>query len=200
MRRMLLWIAAAVGVGAVALVGGWIYVSSTVEEPPFREAARDGDFAVRDYPALVVAEIERAGARREAVRAGFGPLAAYIFARERPGEKIAMTAPVTQEPAGEGTWTVRFVMPEGRGLDDLPAPNATGQVALRRLEPSRRAVVRFSGVADDESLARQTRRLEAWIAAQGLTPAGAPPVFAYYNDPMTPGFLRRNEVMIEVAR
>ena len=29
---------------------------------------------------------------------GFGPLADYIFAKDRAGEKIAMTAPVTQAP------------------------------------------------------------------------------------------------------
>jgi hypothetical protein len=36
------------------------------------------------------------------------------------------------------------------------------------------------------------------MAAQGLSPA-SDAVFAYYNDPLTPGFLRRNEVLIEVA-
>ena len=38
----------------------------------------------------------------------------------------------------------------------------------------------------------------AWIDAQGLTPTG-PVEFAYYNDPFTPWFLRRNEVLVEVA-
>jgi hypothetical protein len=59
-------------------------------------------------------------------------------------------------------------------------------------------VVRFSGVADDALLARQTARLVDWIAAQGFEQTGAPPTYAYYNDPFTPGFLRRNEVMIDL--
>jgi hypothetical protein len=36
------------------------------------------------------------------------------------------------------------------------------------------------------------------MSARGLTPEG-PAVYAYYNDPFTPGFLRRNEVMIDIA-
>ena len=39
--------------------------------------------------------------------------------------------------------------------------------------------------------------LQAWMAKRGLTPVGAP-TFAYYNDPFTPGFLRRNEILYEV--
>lgn len=195
---MLLWIAAAAGAGALALLGGWVYVSATVEEPPFARVAEDGDFSVRDYPALVVAEVETDGDRDAAVRAGFRPLARYIFAREREGEKIAMTAPVTQQRAG-AAWAVHFYMPPGRDLASLPPPGPGEAVSLRETPPIRRAVVRFSGVADDALLAEQTARLQAWIAARGLSPTGAPPVFAYYNDPFTPGFLRRNEVMIDVA-
>jgi hypothetical protein len=36
------------------------------------------------------------------------------------------------------------------------------------------------------------------MAERGLAPAAAP-VFAYYNDPFTPGPLRRNEVLIDLA-
>ena len=35
------------------------------------------------------------------------------------------------------------------------------------------------------------------MAKQGLTPVGEP-TFAYYNDPFTPGFLRRNEILYEI--
>ena len=55
-----------------------------------------GDFELRDYPPLVVAEITTAGGRQQGLSSGFGPLARYIFAKERGGERIAMTAPVQQ--------------------------------------------------------------------------------------------------------
>ena len=49
----------------------------------------------------------------------------------------------------------------------------------------------------DAVLAEKERELRAWTREQGLTPTAAA-MFAYYNDPLTPGFLRRNEVLIEV--
>jgi len=84
----------------------------------------------------------------EAVRAGFGPLARYIFAKERPGEKIAMTAPVTQKADGP-SWTIQFIMPSAYNLDRLPKPSGM-DVQLRALPPARRAAIRFSGWWSDE--------------------------------------------------
>jgi hypothetical protein len=37
------------------------------------------------------------------------------------------------------------------------------------------------------------------MAARALSPLG-PPTYAYYNDPFTPGFLRRNEIQLPVKR
>lgn len=187
-----------VGAGALALlaVSGWAWVALSVAEPPFETVVADGAMALRAYPALVVAETAKPGDRDEAVRAGFRPLAGYIFARGRPGEKIAMTAPVTQRREGDG-WTVQFVMPEGRRLAELPPP-AGSEVRLAEWPTAQRAVVRFSGAADDASIADAEARLRAWMAARSLTDAGEPPLYAYYNDPLTPGFLRRNEVLVTV--
>lgn len=202
MVRLLLAMGGGVVLLGAAAVATWAYVAATVETPPYAVAGRDGAIELRDYPALRVAEIARDGTRGEAVRAGFRPLARYIFARERPGPKIAMTAPVTQSPVtqspeGEARWTVQFVMPSAYALSDLPAPVADG-VRLREVPPQRMAAIRFSGVATDASIAVQEAALRAWLGRQGLGATGAP-VYAYYNDPLTPGFLRRNEVLIPVA-
>ncbi|WP_296809935.1 heme-binding protein [Thiocapsa sp.] len=206
-------------VGVVALLGivamaVFVFVVQNVETPEYIAVESDGAFEIRDYPALVVAETTRSGARREALGAGFGPLARYIFAKERAGEKIAMTAPVIQQrpeapaeriamtapviqsPTGEDAWSVRFIMPSGYNLEALPAP-ATSEVRLREIPAQRRAAVRFSGSTTDAALAEQETALRAWMASRGLTPAG-PAVYAYYNDPFTPGFLRRNEVLVDV--
>ncbi len=196
----------------VAAVLVWVYVVQNVETPAYEVVRQDGAVEVRDYPELVAAEVQTAGARQPAVSAGFRPLARYIFASERPGEKIAMTAPVTQEPAGGGTgsapipdgvpkerrWTVRFIMPSKYGLDDLPA-TGDDTVKLSRIPAARRAAIRFSGVASDDLLDRKTGELLAWAEANGVRLTGAP-TFAYYNDPWTPGFLRRNEVLFDVRQ
>lgn len=193
-------VALLLAVGGAALA----YVAWTVETPAYRVIARDGSFELWDYPAVRAAQIETTGPRQEAVRAGFRPLAAYIFAKNREGPSIAMTAPVTQSPAatdtppgGRNAWVVRFLMPASYDLAALPAP-ADGALRLIEIPKRRVAAIRFSGAWTDARFAAKERALRDWIAARGLRSAG-PPTFAYYNDPFTPSFLRRNEVLIDVG-
>ena len=84
--RMLLYL----GLGLVAVLLGlvlfWYVQTRNVEIARYEVLDINGDVEIRAYPALVVAEVTRTGNRDEAVRSGFGPLARYIFAKERPGE------------------------------------------------------------------------------------------------------------------
>ncbi|MEL6979392.1 MAG: heme-binding protein [Pseudomonadota bacterium] len=194
---MLIYLLGGVSALAVLFVAFWWAAAFFAERPEHRLVRQDGAFELRDYPALLAAEVTKPGARGAAVRAGFGPLAGYIFAREREGPSIAMTAPVTQLPAESGAWRVRFIMPKRYSLEELPQP-VSGDVALVEIPARRMAVIRFSGAWSDERFAQKAKALIAWMTAQGFKAAG-PPVFAYYNDPMTPGFLRRNEVLVEVV-
>ena len=59
--------------------------------------------------------------------------------------------------------------------------------------------MRFSGLAREESLRRHTDELKEFIKAKDLNALSAA-TYAFYNPPWTLPFLRRNEVMIEVAR
>lgn len=95
-RIILIGIGIIVGLGAVAY-GGFLWFTNSVERPKYATVIEDGHFEVRDYPEMIVAEIVRQGDRGMAVRKGFGPLASYIFAKDRPGDAISMTAPVTQQ-------------------------------------------------------------------------------------------------------
>jgi hypothetical protein len=194
--RMFIFLA----LGLVAVVAGlalfWFIQTRNVEIARYEVLEADGAIEIRAYPALVVAEVERNGSRDQAVRAGFGPLARYIFAREREGEKIAMTAPVTQKAEG-GTWTIQFIMPSAYDLARLPSPSGT-DVTLRQLPPAKRAAIRFSGWWSDELFREKDEALRAWLATKGLSTSGTP-TFAYYNDPFTPGFLRRNEILYDLA-
>jgi hypothetical protein len=214
--KIALLVLAVIAVLGIAAMLVFVYVVQSVEQPAYRLVEQDGAFEVRDYPPLVVAQVRGQGTRKEALGAGFGPLARYIFAKERAGERISMTAPVIQQHSGQnlgpiamtapvtqtrredGDWAVSFIMPSRYRLDQLPAP-AGGKVHLSTIPARRAAAVRFDGRADDAALADNEARLRAWMAGRGLTAADAAPVFAYYNDPLTPGPLRRNEVIIDLA-
>jgi len=187
-------------------------IAMATEEPSYTSILKEAAFEIREYPALIAAEVTVAGDRSEAVSAGFRLLAGYIFGgntrkqsiamtapviqNESPNEKIAMTAPVIQneDPAG---WMIRFIMPASYTLDSLPTPNDP-KVRLVPLPPKRFAVVRFSGLVDDNDVEQQTAVLRAFIARQKMTAIGTPSL-ARYDPPWTLWFLRRNEVMLVVS-
>ena len=167
---------------------------------------------MRDYPAMVVAEVTVTGDRKAAAGSGFRLLAGYIFGGNTRNRKIAMTAPVVKTPAagekiamtapvlqtGSGNaWVVRFIMPREATLATLPQPN-NPKVQLRAVPAARVAVVRFSGLAREEDVAAKTLALAQFVKAQHLEPIG-PPALAQYDPPWTPWFMRRNEMMIPIS-
>ncbi len=203
---------AGLGVGAALLGGAALYYfrEKSTEEPDYRALESDGDHQIRDYPALIVAETVVEGPRRDALNRGFSILADYLFAKSREGEKLEMTVPVVQDGGDpmasdpplfdddlEGAaWRTRFVMPTGRSPDELPDPPEG--IELVELPPRKVAVVSFSGRATDRLLTEQEDRLRGWLAKRGVK-SDAEPEFAFYNSPMIPGPLRRNEVWLALS-
>ncbi len=197
---------------AVVVIAGtlWGPIVSQVEQPQYTIVETQGDMEIRDYAPLIVAETEVAGDRENAISQGFRTIADYIFGNnvaaqklpmtapvtQKSSEKIAMTAPVTQQEA-EGKWRVQFIMPSGYTLDTLPKPNNPA-VTLHPVASRRFAVIRFSGLVRSQALKQRTDALKTFMAARQLKPAGLP-TYAFYNPPWTLPFLRRNEVMIEIA-
>ncbi|MEO1135075.1 MAG: heme-binding protein [Pseudomonadota bacterium] len=203
---------------AVALVGCLTALAlgtramAAEETPDYQvlETAAD-NIEIRAYPPLLLAEVVVTGNRNEAANQAFRILAAFIFGENTPqeeiamtapvtqarAEKIAMTAPVTQEPAESGGWTVAFMMPSKYTLATLPKPTDP-RIVIRETEPRKKIAIRFSGRMTDENMNKHRDRLRAYMDEQGLTPAG-PATFAYYNGPFTPFFLRRNEVIYDLA-
>jgi DNA gyrase inhibitor GyrI len=202
---------AGAAVGAALVGGALVYYlrEKQTAEPEFRALATDGEFQIREYPAMTVAETVVSGPRREALDEGFRALADYIFAKSRSGEQLPMTVPVMQDPGDpmasdpplfddelEGGWRTRFVMPVGRTSDNLPPPGEG--VELVELEPRRVGVVSFSGRPGDRGLAEQEDRLRGWLARRGEA-SEAEPEYAFYNSPFIPGPLRRNEVWLALG-
>jgi len=187
------------------------------EEPKYSVLEKSGDFELREYAPMVVAETIVDGDLDDASSAGFKRIADYIFgnntARAGGNEKISMTAPVTMAPKSEkismtapvgmqpkagldntNQWRMYFVMPSKYTLDTLPSPNNPA-VTLRAIPASRFAVLRFSGLTGEEKTANKTAELLAWLKTKQITPISEPEL-ARYNPPWTLPFLRRNEVMV----
>lgn len=200
-------------VGGGALLGlGIAYVlrEKATPGPEYRVLASENGFEIRSYPPVIVAETVVRGPRKDALNQGFRHLADYIFAKSRGGEELPMTVPVLQDggnpmasdppvfdDAVEGGWRVRFVMPDGRTVEDLPDPPAG--IELTQLPARRVGAARFNGVADDSKLHAHEDALRGWLARHGETCATAEPEYAFYNSPMIPPPLRRNEVLLTLA-
>jgi len=182
-----------------------------IEEAAYTVTMQDRAFEIRDYAPHVVAETLVEGTLEEAGSTAFNRLFRYISGGNRSREKVAMTAPVSQQPKGEKIamtapvaqrrvreqWAVSFMMPATYTLETLPAPEDP-QVTLRQVPARRIAAVRYSGSWSEKGYLRHRVELESWMRGKGLAAAGEPQ-WARYNSPFTLWFLRRNEILIPVA-
>ena len=191
-------------------------IALATEEPKYRIERDYGSFEIRVYGPVVVAETAVTGSFGDGSNEGFRRLAGYIFGGNdgnrkiamtapvgaepsagKSGSKIAMTAPVGSEKTADG-WVVTFTMPSSFTLKTLPVPD-DARVRLREVPARRVAAVRFSGTWGAEKFEAVAAKLATEAKGAGLSPAGVPPVFARYNPPWTPWFLRRNEVLIPLG-
>lgn len=174
----------------------WLVSNSraATETPDYQVIRTDGKFEIRDYPALTVATTPMNGDR---MNGSFGPLFRFITGQNEGAEKIAMTAPVLIDTAKERK-TMSFIMPRNAVEKGVPKP-AGDSVSLGKVEAARFAVLRFAGGRTAENEKAAIEKLTAWLAGQKIAGKGDP-VFAYYDPPWTPVFLRRNEVMIRTDK
>ena len=208
MRRTAVWIILGVLMAGAA---AWGPLVSDVEQATYQVVETHGAIEIRNYAPMIVAQAEVAGDRKQAINRGFEIIADYIFGNniantkvamtapvvQQPSENIAMTAPVMQQATGD-RWRVRFVMPSSYSLQTLPKP-INDAVKLSEIPGKRFAVIRFSGVANDARLIDRTEALNAFLKERNLTPL-SPPSYAFFNPPWTLPFLRRNEVMVEISQ
>ena len=80
--------------------------------------------------------------------------------------------------------------------DELPDPPEG--IELVELPARRVGVVSFPGRPTDRLLKEQEDRLRGWLAKRGEK-SNSEPEFAFYNSPMIPGPLRRNEVWLALS-
>jgi len=210
-RKYKWWIVSGVLLGGLALAAASVGpIMSNVEQPRYTVVESDGDIEIRAYEPLIVAETEVTGTREMAIREGFRAIADYIFGNNVAAREIAMTAPVTQQASepiamtapvmqqGDGrTWLISFVMPSRYTMELLPKPK-NAMVLVKEVPGKRVAAIRFSGLSNDSNLKVHTTRLKNFISEREMDMISYP-TYAFYNPPWTLPFLRRNEVLIEIA-
>jgi effector-binding domain-containing protein len=183
-----------------------------IEKAKYTVLEKEEAFELRRYEPQIVAETFVEGSLEDVGNAGFRRLYAYIsgdnkkeqsismtapVGQEANSEKIAMTAPVSQEKRNN-QWRITFLMPAEYTLETLPEP-IDERIKLTE-EPGRlMAAVRYSGMWSEESYEENKALLEEYIQKRGLTKTGAA-VWARYDPPFMPWFLRRNEVLIPVRK
>jgi len=181
-----------------------------VEEAKYTVSVKQDDLEVREYEPSVVAEVIVNGDFEDASGAAFRKLFKYIsgdntgrskiamtspVAQKAEPEKIAMTSPVGQRKSGRG-WAVSFMMPDFYTMDTIPVPDDPA-IALREIPAYRAAAIRYSGRWSETSYKQHLSLLLEWIKVENLQAVGEP-VWARYNAPFTPWFMRRNEILIPI--
>ncbi len=196
MRTTILMIGALAVILLLALLLSW----TSADTISYAVKGTTGEIEFRHYPELVLATVDTAGDD-----AGFNLLFAYISGSNKPREKIPMTAPVITAqkipmtaPVVSDAASMSFVMPAGTTREKTPDP-LDSRVRIVTIPEREIAVIRFSGYSPQEDVDAATARLQDGLKNNGIVTEGRP-FLMRYDSPWTPGFLRRNEVAIEIQR
>jgi hypothetical protein len=208
---LLVFLVLLIAVGAlIATLGG---DELAYESPSYRVVQTIGEVEIRQYAPYLVAEVKVNGSLEDAGNQGFRILAKYIFGENQAREKvamtapvsqerdtatkIAMTAPVTQQRSGE-QFRVRFMMPSKYTKDTLPMP-IDSRIEIREVPSRELAAIRYSGRWTRSNYDTHLRELVRALEGAKLEPMGEP-VWARYDPPFKPWFMRRNEILTSFRR
>ena len=170
------------------------------ETIPYEITGKSGEIEFRKYPSVVLATVDSDGSD-----SGFNLLFAFITGSNNSQHKISMTSPVITSrqiamtaPVVSDAKSMSFVMPPGQSLDDIPDP-LDSRVRITTLPSREVAVILFRGYARQDDVKSAEERLLEGLKKAAIEPVGGP-FLMRYNPPWTPGFLRRNEVAVEIRR
>ena len=106
-----------------------------------------------------------------------------------------MTTPVTQDRVDNG-YRIRFMMPSEYDVESLPAPKDRN-VRIERIGAQRLGALGYSGRWSQDGYQRHLDLLVGALGEHGIATEGEP-IWARYDPPWKPWFLRRNEVLIAI--
>jgi hypothetical protein len=169
-----------------------------VEQPEYEVLRTLDGVEFRKYPKLLVVMVESGGGD-----AAFDYLFRYISGNNRTRKKIPMTIPViTTEkvamtaPVITNAESMAFVVPKQYTMETAPAPTDPA-VHLVEIPERLLVVLRFGGYTPEQRVKEFQGRLVAILEKNKITMIGKP-FLMRYNSPFSLGFMRRNEVAIQV--
>jgi DNA gyrase inhibitor GyrI len=174
---------------------------------------QDGDIELRQYNSYILAQVESSSDMKGATYSGFMKLFNYISGNNTnkakirmtipvteeqvsTSEKIPMTAPVTTERSSNNAYVTSFVMPSNYTMETLPEPKDKS-ITFKQVPAHRAAVIKFSGRMNEELAGKKIEELDQWLRKNHLEPRSNF-IMAQFNPPWIPGFMRHNEVWVEI--
>ena len=169
------------------------------QQIPYTLVKKIGQLEIRRYPEVILAVVDE-----NTDDSGFGLLFRYISGENKTRRRIAMTAPViTSEriamtaPVISKQDYMAFAIPSPYTKETAPVP--TNPAVKIEIQPEKQmAVLRFGGRATHTRVEKYIQALTTMLQEQTMQIRGEP-VLMRYNSPFTPGFLRRNEVAVEIV-
>jgi hypothetical protein len=168
-----------------------------VETAGYETIRDEGEYEVRIYDKLILATVENFSG------SPFNVLFKYISGANLSEAKIAMTSPVISSekipmtsPVISTSNSMSFVLPSKYSIQDAPQPTDK-RVSIEEIPERYVATVKFRGIAWKDKVRDQTEKLLEWVSKEDFKAKGKP-FLMQYNPPYIPGFLRRNEIGIEI--
>ena len=181
----------------------WANISAAIEEPSYRVISANGMYEVREYEDRIAVQTIQNNGQNGAFRKLFK----YISGSNTSSRKIDMTAPVTQsveidktlpitKKLQDGKTVMQSFLPSKFKLEQAPQP-LSEDLSIVVVKGGKYAVIKYTGRSTFRNFEKHSKILIEALSLDKVKTVG-PPIKATFDGPLTPFFLRRNEVMIRV--
>lgn len=187
----------------VPIVYLWANISIAYEETSYRIVATNKNYEIREYDDRLAVQTSQENGQNKAFRELFK----YISGSNTSSMKIEMTIPVTQsikidmttpvtQKFQDGKIIMRFFLPRKFQPETAPQP-LNEDLSIVVVKGGKYAVMKYSGRSTVKNFEKHSNLLLEALSVNKITTLDDP-IKATFNGPLTPFFVRRNEVMIRI--
>ncbi len=187
----------------VPIVYLWANISIAYEETSYRIVATNKNYEIREYDDRLAVQTSQENGQNKAFRELFK----YISGSNTSSMKIEMTIPVTQsikidmttpvtQKFQDGKIIMRFFLPRKFQPETAPQP-LNEDLSIVVVKGGKYAVMKYSGRSTVKNFEKHSNLLLKALSVNEITTLDDP-IKATFNGPLTPFFVRRNEVMIRI--